>query len=96
MINVKNIKIIKLSFLLNYENIKLYKIICVVIKSHENGSNDDGEFMHACIIIVFLLIKLHYSSIHLINCLFQFIQFYSVFANFINLTAMLSLIACCI
>ena len=65
------------------------------MKLHENNNNDDNEFMHVCIIIIFLLIRLHYSLIHLINCLFQSIQFYSVLANFINLTAVPSLTACC-
>ena len=64
-------------------------------ESHEGDSGDSGEFMHACIIVVFLLIKLLYSSIHLINCLFQSIQFYSVLVNFINLAVMSSLIVCC-
>ena len=66
-----------------------------MMKSHEDNSNDDDEFMHVCIIIVFLLIKFLYSLIHLINCLFQFIQFYLILANFINLIAMLSLTAYC-
>ena len=66
-----------------------------MIKSHENDNDDDNEFMHACIIIVFLLIRLLYSLIHLINCLFQSIQFYSVFANLINFTTMSSLTAYC-
>ena len=65
------------------------------MKSHEDSSDGDSEFMHACTIIVFLLIRLLYSLIHLIDCLFQFIQFYSVFANFINLTAVFSLTVCC-
>ena len=64
-------------------------------KSHEDGSDDDSEFMHACIIIVFLLIRLLYSSIHLINCLFQSIQFYSMLVNLIDLAAVPSLTACC-
>ena len=41
-----------------------------MIKLHESDSDDDSEFMHVYIIIIFLLIKLFYSSIHLINCLF--------------------------
>ena len=41
-----------------------------MIKSHENDSNDDDEFMHVCTIIIFLLIKFLYSLIHLLNCLF--------------------------
>ena len=69
--------------------------LSIVIKPHEDSNNDGDEFMHACIIIVFLLIKFLYSLIHSINCLFQFIQFYSVLVNFINLTVMLSLTACC-
>ena len=64
-------------------------------KSHEDDSNDDGEFMHVCIIIVFLLIRLLYSLIHLIDCLFQLIQFYSIFANLINFAAVSSLTAYC-
>ena len=63
------------------------------MKSHESDNDDDNEFMHACIIVVFLLIRLLYSSIHSINCLFQFIQFYSVLANLINLAVMFSLTA---
>ena len=65
------------------------------MKSHENDSDDGSEFMHVCIIVVFLLIRLLYSLIHLINCLFQFIQFYSVLANLIDFTAVSSLTACC-
>ena len=66
-----------------------------MIKSHENNNDDDDEFMHMCTIIIFLLIRLFYSLIHLLNCLFQFIQFYSMLANLINLTAVSSLTACC-
>ena len=40
-----------------------------MIKSHEDGSNDDNEFMHVCIIVLFLLIKLLYSLIHFIKLL---------------------------
>ena len=65
------------------------------MKSHEGDNDDDNEFMHAYIIIVFLLIKLFYLLIHLINCLFQFIQFYSMLTNFINLAAISSLTTCC-
>ena len=62
---------------------------------HEGGSGGGGEFMHVCTIVVFLLIRLLYSSIHLIDCLFQSIQFYSVLTNFINFAAVSSLTACC-
>ena len=44
----------------------------VVTKSHENDSDDDS-FKHVCIIAVFLLIKLFYLFIHLLNYLFKFI-----------------------
>ena len=67
-----------------------------MIKPHEGGSDDGDEFMHVCTIVVFLLIRFLYSSIHLINCLFQSIQFYSVLVNFINLIAVFSLTAYCI
>ena len=60
-------------------------------ESHEGDSDNGSEFMHACIIVIFLLIRLLYSLIYLINCLFQSIQFYSMLINFINLTAVLSL-----
>ena len=43
-----------------------------VIKSHENDSNDD-DFKHACIIAVFLLVKLLYILIHSLDYLFRFI-----------------------
>ena len=34
---------------------------------HEGDSDNDDKFMHACIIIVFLLIKLLYLLIHFIK-----------------------------
>ena len=64
-------------------------------ESHENDNDDDSEFMHACIIIIFLLIKLLYLLIHSLNHLLQSIQFYSVLVNLIDLTAVPSLTACC-
>ena len=67
-----------------------------MIKSHEDDSDGDSEFMHACTIVLFLLIKFFYSLIHLLNHLLQFIQFYSMFVNFIDLIMMSSLTACCI
>ena len=66
-----------------------------MIESHEDDSDGGSEFMHVCIIVVFLLIRFLYSSIHLINCLFQSIQFYSVLTNLIDLTAVFSLTAYC-
>ena len=68
-------------------------MMSVMTKSHENDSNGDSEFMHVCTIIIFLLIKLLYSLIHLIDCLFQPIQFYSMLVNFINFAVIFSLTA---
>ena len=65
----------------------------VVTKSHKDNSDNGSEFMHVCTIVIFLLIKFLYSSIHSLNCLFQFTQFYSVLVNFINFIMMFSLIA---
>ena len=67
-----------------------------MIKSHEDGSDDSNEFMHACTIIIFLLIKFLHSLIYSLNHLLQFIQFYLMFANFINFITVSSLTACCI
>ena len=64
-------------------------------ESHEGGSSGGSEFMHVCTIVVFLLIRLLYSLIHSLNHLLQVIQFYSVFANFINFAAVSSLTAYC-
>ena len=70
-------------------------LVChIVTKPHEGDSDDDGEFMHACIIIVFLLIRLLYSSIHSLDCLLQPIQFYSVLTDLIDFAVILSLTAC--
>ena len=66
-----------------------------MIKSHENNNNNDDEFMHVYIIIIFLLIKFLYLSIHSLNCLLQFIQFYLVFTNLLNLAVIFSLTAYC-
>ena len=38
-----------------------------MIKFHENDNNDNNEFMHAYIIIIFLLIKFFYSLIYSLN-----------------------------
>ena len=63
-------------------------------ESHESDNDDDSEFMHVCIIVVFLLIRLLYSLIHSLDCLLWFIQFYSVLADLIDLAAVPSLTAC--
>ena len=64
-------------------------------KSHENDNND-SDFKSACIITVFLLIKLLYSLIHLLNYLFKSIQALAVLVDFINLIAVSSSITCCL
>ena len=63
-------------------------------KSHKNN-NDNSDFKHACIITVFLLIKLFYLFIHSLNYLFKSIQTFVVFIDFIDFIAVSSLIACC-
>ena len=65
------------------------------MKSHEGGSGGGG-FKHACIIAVFLLIRLLYLLIHSLDYLFRLIQIFMIFADLINLVAMFSLIACCL
>ena len=65
-------------------------------ESHENNSDDNDKFMHVCIIIIFLLIKLFYSLIYSLDCLLQFTQFYLMFVNFLNLAAVFSLTVYCI
>ena len=67
-----------------------------VIKSYKNDSNDDNDFKHACIIAVFLLIKLFYLLIHSLNYLFRSIQTLTVLADLIDLVVVSSLIACCL
>ena len=63
-------------------------------KSHENDS-DDNDFKHACIIAVFLLIRLFYLFIHSLNYLFRFIQTLTVLTDLIDLIAVPSSITCC-
>ena len=62
-------------------------------KSHEDDSDDDG-FKHACIIAVFLLVKLLYLLIHSLDYLFRSIQTLAVLTGLIDLVAVSSLIAC--
>ena len=69
--------------------------VSVVTESHE-GDSSGNNFKHVCTIAVFLLVKLLYLLIHSLNYLFRFIQTFAIFTNFINLVAMLSLIACCL
>ena len=69
------------------------KLSHVVIRSHESDSND-SDFKHACIIAVFLLIRLLYLFIHFLNYLFKFIQIFVIFADFINFIVISSLIVC--
>ena len=66
-----------------------------MIKLHEND-NDDNDFKHACIIAVFLLIKLFYLFIHSLNYLFKFIQTLVILVNLIDFIVVSLLIACCL
>ena len=66
-----------------------------MIKSHENDSDND-DFKHACIIAVFLLVKLFYLLIHSLDYLFRSIQTLTMLADLIDLVAVSSSIACCL
>ena len=66
-----------------------------MIKSHENDSDND-DFKHACMIAVFLLIRLFYLFIHLLDHLFRFIQILAVLTNLIDLIVVPSSITCCL
>ena len=55
-----------------------------------------GDSKHACIIAVFLLVRLLYLLIHSLNYLFRPIQTLAVLADLIDLIVMFSLIACCL
>ena len=64
-------------------------------ESHEDDSGD-SDSKHACIIAVFLLVKLLYLLIHSLNYLFKFIQTFMMLTNFINFIMIFSLITCCL
>ena len=65
-----------------------------MIRSHEDD-NDDDDFKHACIITIFLLVKLLYLLIHSLDYLFRSIQILTVLADLIDLIAVSPLITCC-
>ena len=62
---------------------------------HEGDSGGSG-FRHACIIAVFLLVRLLYLLIHSLDYLFRSIQTLAVLANLIDFVAVSSSIACCL
>ena len=64
-------------------------------KSHENDS-DDSDFKHACIIAVFLLVRLLYLLIHSLDYLFRLIQTFMMLTDLIDLVAVPSSITCCL
>ena len=66
-----------------------------VTESHEDDNGDDGS-KHACIIAVFLLVRLFYLLIHSLDYLFKSIQTFIMLTNFINLIAISSLIIYCL
>ena len=60
------------------------------------GDSDGGDSKHACIIAVFLLVRLLYLLIHSLDYLFRPIQILTVLTDLIDLVAVSSLIACCL
>ena len=86
-VRIKYVKFFKYIF-------KMFK--CCVTRSHEDDSDDDDNSKHACIITVFLLVKLLYLLIHLLDYLFRSIQTLTIFTNLINLIVMSLLITCCL
>ena len=66
-----------------------------VTELHENN-NDDSDFKHACMIAVFLLIRLLYLFIHSLNHLFRSIQTLMMLTDLINFIVVPSSIACCL
>ena len=62
---------------------------------HGGGSGGGGS-RHACIIAVFLLVRLLYLLIHSLDYLFRSIQILAVLASLIDLVAVPSSIACCL
>ena len=64
-------------------------------ESH-GGDNGDSDSRHACIIAVFLLVRLLYLLIHSLDYLFKSIQILTMLADFIDLVAVSSLITCCL
>ena len=65
--------IIKLFLKFLISLIILIKINNIVIKSHKDDSDDNNNFRHTCTIAVFLLVRLFYLLIHLLNYLFKFV-----------------------
>ena len=54
-----------------FNHFKFFKIY-IVTESHK-GDSDDSDSKHACIIVVFLLIRLFYQFIYSLDYLFKFI-----------------------
>ena len=75
-----------------FNSVKTCLCITVVTGSHRGDSDDDGDFKHVCTIAVFLLVKLFYLLIHLLNYLFKFIQILIMLINFIYFIIISSLI----
>ena len=72
----------------------MFMCTTVVMKSHEGGSDGSGS-RHACIITVFLLIRLLYLLIHSLNYLCKSIQILTMLTDFINFIMIFSLIIYC-
>ena len=67
----------------------------IVTELHEGGSGD-GDSRHACMIAIFLLVRLLYLLIHSLDHLFRSIQTFMIFTNLINFVAVFSLITYCL
>ena len=65
-----------------------------MMKPHEGGSGDDGS-RHACMIAVFLLVRLLYLLIYSLDHLFRPIQTLTVLTGLIDLVVVPPSIACC-
>ena len=99
MINFQMYIIINLNFLHNERFLNLNELILisnnsVVTGSHE-GDSGDGDSKHACMIAIFLLVRLLYLLIHSLNHLFRSIQTFVIFADFIDFIVIFLSIACC-
>ena len=64
--------------------------------SHGGDNDDDSNSRHVCTIAVFLLVRLLYLLIHLLNYLFRPIQTLMMLTDLIDLVVVPSSIAYCL
>ena len=74
---------------------KAVKYVLDIVTGPHGGGSGGGGSRHACIIAVFLLVKLLYLLIHSLDYLFRPIQTLTVLADLINLVVMFLSIICC-